>query len=74
MPNEEAARLAEDWNEDLEKMEVGFSLMFIFFTFDTEHCRRPECSPLQQGCGKGKVKKKLTFFIKNCNLPIPRPP
>jgi hypothetical protein len=23
MANEEAARLAEDWNEDLEKMEVG---------------------------------------------------
>jgi hypothetical protein len=23
MSNEEAARLAEDWNEDLEKMEVS---------------------------------------------------
>jgi hypothetical protein len=33
MPNEEAARLAEDWNEDLEKMEVGFCLMNIFPDF-----------------------------------------
>ncbi len=48
MPNEEAARLAEDWNEDLEKMEVGASVMITFCTSDsTEYFRRPERSPLQ---------------------------
>ncbi len=33
MPNEEAARLAEDWNEDLEKMEVGVSSRDHFLWF-----------------------------------------
>jgi hypothetical protein len=42
MPNEEAARLAEDWNEDLEKMEVGASSRDFFPDFYNRTLRRPE--------------------------------
>jgi hypothetical protein len=60
MPNEEAARLAEDWNEDLEKMEVGFSLMITFCTSDSTESKttsRPECSPLQAVVSKVSKEK-----------------
>jgi len=33
MANEEAARLAEDWNEDLEKMEVRYPYVFMVMLY-----------------------------------------